>query len=362
MIDGIIKGEGNSRLLKSPATIPTTFEEFRAALIAGTLPIDLLYNAAGWDAEGTPLNKANLFADTTAALLGLSGENATVNKALRRIYSLPDEIAALYGLSGDDANVDDAFIILAGSDLVAFTSNSTWVIPPGVTKIRLWGCASGSGVYAGGYVLGNEYTVTPGATMTITVGTGNTVLSGGGLAAPITLVAGSVAYSLQQNILGIVTGIPGKEGGHGGAFGFGGGHGGNGSNTLPGGSGGSGGPGGNGGYQSSATDGGNGFPFSIFNVLPHVKRILQLLPNLLKSAGGGGGGRSSTTVGTKGGNGVVNGGAAASPGTSTYIGGGGGGAGGYGAGGGAGGGLSGPGFNGNPGGASPGMALIAYNY
>jgi hypothetical protein len=82
MKDGIIRGEGNSRLLRSPATIPATFAEFRAALIAGTLPVDLLYNANGWNVQGTPLNKASLLTDAVAEALGLESDDPTVAEAL----------------------------------------------------------------------------------------------------------------------------------------------------------------------------------------------------------------------------------------------------------------------------------------
>ncbi|HWQ76862.1 MAG TPA: hypothetical protein VN441_16265 [Syntrophomonas sp.] len=88
MKDGIIRGEGNSRLLKSPATIPATFAEFRAALIAGTLPVDLLYNATGWDVQGTALNKANLLTDAVAEALGLESDDPTVSEALSLLADL----------------------------------------------------------------------------------------------------------------------------------------------------------------------------------------------------------------------------------------------------------------------------------
>lgn len=80
MQDGIIKGVGNSRYLKSVPSFLSlypTYEAFCEALIAGTLPIDLNgINEAGWTQTGTPLNKASLLKDTTAALYGL--ENTAV--------------------------------------------------------------------------------------------------------------------------------------------------------------------------------------------------------------------------------------------------------------------------------------------
>lgn len=70
MRDSIIKNTGNSRYLKSAISAATTWEQFRAALIAGTLPIDLNgINTAGWQQVGDALNKANLLSDATVAAL-----------------------------------------------------------------------------------------------------------------------------------------------------------------------------------------------------------------------------------------------------------------------------------------------------
>lgn len=88
MKDGIIKATGNSRLLKAPASIPATYAEFRTALLAGTLPVDLLYNAIGWDVEGTALNKANLLTDAVAEALGLTSDDPTVNEALNALLAV----------------------------------------------------------------------------------------------------------------------------------------------------------------------------------------------------------------------------------------------------------------------------------
>lgn len=84
MTDGIIKSTGNSRYLKSVANFMSlypTYEDFAAALIAGTLPIDLNgINASGWSQQATPMNKANLLSDSTGAMLGV-GSTGTVNTA-----------------------------------------------------------------------------------------------------------------------------------------------------------------------------------------------------------------------------------------------------------------------------------------
>lgn len=83
MQDAIINETGNSRYLRSIAGFLQaypTYEDFAAALIAGTLPIDLAgINVDGFAQLGTDLNKANLLTDATAALADL-GPEATPNE------------------------------------------------------------------------------------------------------------------------------------------------------------------------------------------------------------------------------------------------------------------------------------------
>lgn len=85
MKDAIALGTGNSRYLKSVSgflSLYPTYESFAAALVAGTLPIDLNgINPDGWAQLGTDLDKANMLTDATAALMNL-GSEATVNDAL----------------------------------------------------------------------------------------------------------------------------------------------------------------------------------------------------------------------------------------------------------------------------------------
>lgn len=81
MIDGIISESKNSRLVKS--TLPASYEEFKALVEGSGLPIDLLFNAAGWQQQPTFLNKQNLLTDDTAAAIGLTIENPTVDDAIR---------------------------------------------------------------------------------------------------------------------------------------------------------------------------------------------------------------------------------------------------------------------------------------
>lgn len=72
MIDSVLKGTGNSRFLKSAVPAGTSWADALAMLQAGTFPIDFNgINAEGFQQVGTPLNKANLLKDATAAQIGL---------------------------------------------------------------------------------------------------------------------------------------------------------------------------------------------------------------------------------------------------------------------------------------------------
>lgn len=72
MKDSILKGTGNSRFLKSAVPAGTSWADALAMLQAGTFPIDFNgINTDGFQQVGTPLNKANLLKDATAAQIGL---------------------------------------------------------------------------------------------------------------------------------------------------------------------------------------------------------------------------------------------------------------------------------------------------
>lgn len=72
MKDSILKGTGNSRFLKSAVPAGTSWADALAMLQAGTFPIDFNgINTEGFQQVGTPLNKANLLKDATAAQIGL---------------------------------------------------------------------------------------------------------------------------------------------------------------------------------------------------------------------------------------------------------------------------------------------------
>lgn len=99
MQDAIIKGNGNSRYLKSVASFLTlypTYEDFAQALIAGTLPIDLNgINAAGWTQQGTALNKGSLLSDATESAIWGAAGNRTVDAALAALVTSVGERAKI---------------------------------------------------------------------------------------------------------------------------------------------------------------------------------------------------------------------------------------------------------------------------
>lgn len=91
MTDGVIKGTGNSRYLKGPANAAAlypTFDSFRDAWAAGTLPIDLNgINPAGWETVGDKLGKATLLTDSLCTALGLP-TTATPTQAMDKLRQL----------------------------------------------------------------------------------------------------------------------------------------------------------------------------------------------------------------------------------------------------------------------------------
>lgn len=91
MTDGIIKGTGNSRLIKTVAnalTLYPTYEKFMEAFIAGTLPIDLFgINPSGWNVQGDKLGKSTLLTDALCTALGLA-TTATPTQAMEKLRQL----------------------------------------------------------------------------------------------------------------------------------------------------------------------------------------------------------------------------------------------------------------------------------
>lgn len=100
MQDAIIAGTGNSRYLRSISDFLTqypTYSDFAAALVNGTLPIDLNgINDSGFTVVGTPLDKATLLDDQTseaisAMLTSYAASPDTPNEAMALLTQIVGE-------------------------------------------------------------------------------------------------------------------------------------------------------------------------------------------------------------------------------------------------------------------------------
>ena len=126
MQDAIIKETGNSRYLRSIAGFLQaypTYQDFAAALIAGTLPVDLAgINADGFAQVGTALNKANLLTDATAALADL-GPEATPNEMLAALANAVNTANSTAGAAQSAAQAANSKITYGTADLVSGSSS-----------------------------------------------------------------------------------------------------------------------------------------------------------------------------------------------------------------------------------------------
>lgn len=83
MKNTVIKGDGTSRKLKAPSSLPESFSEWRTQLLAGNATLDIALNPDGCDTVGTPLSKSNLLTNETKEALGLTSDDPTINEALK---------------------------------------------------------------------------------------------------------------------------------------------------------------------------------------------------------------------------------------------------------------------------------------
>lgn len=83
MKNTVIKGDGTSRKLKAPSSLPESFSEWRTQLLAGNATLDIALNPDGCETVGTPLSKSNLLTDETKTALGLTSDDPTINEALK---------------------------------------------------------------------------------------------------------------------------------------------------------------------------------------------------------------------------------------------------------------------------------------
>ena len=132
MQDAISLGTGNSRYLKSVGgfmALYPSYEDFAAALVAGTLPIDLNgIDPDGWAQQGTALDKAHLLTDATAALMDLGAE-ATPNEMLA---ALANKINASGTSVTQLTQKVNGLITYGTADLTAGSSN----LPTGTIYVK----------------------------------------------------------------------------------------------------------------------------------------------------------------------------------------------------------------------------------
>lgn len=83
MKNTVIKGDGTSRKLKAPSSLPESFSEWRTQLLAGNATLDIALNPDGCETVGTPLSKSNLLTDETKTALGLTSDDPTINEAFK---------------------------------------------------------------------------------------------------------------------------------------------------------------------------------------------------------------------------------------------------------------------------------------
>lgn len=128
MKDTIIKGDGTSRVLKAPASMPETYEEWRAQLMNGSATMDIGLNKAGCEVVGTALDKKTLLTDETAVAIGANLDDPTVDEALRTLGQR--DMSAIVKVYAPVGSVVTATL---GSTVVTSTVEDT-----GIALLRLY--------------------------------------------------------------------------------------------------------------------------------------------------------------------------------------------------------------------------------
>lgn len=144
MKDMIPKGTGNSRYLRSVndfKTLYPTYDDFVNALVAGTLPVDFNgINEAGIQQVGTALNKATLLTDETAAALGLTSDDPTVDEAFEQLSTPQAGTGALYVCCKDEAGEPVSGCVVQIGEELAVTGASgavKYFLAPGTYSVSI---------------------------------------------------------------------------------------------------------------------------------------------------------------------------------------------------------------------------------
>lgn len=103
MQDRIILGNGKANNIKFNLAGINSWEQFVAANAAGTLQADVTYNndGTGTSVIGTLLNKANLLTDATAASLGVTSSDPTIEEAFKALAEFERGLIRIETFSGN---------------------------------------------------------------------------------------------------------------------------------------------------------------------------------------------------------------------------------------------------------------------
>jgi hypothetical protein len=161
MKDGIIKGTGNSRFLKSITGVKElypTYEDFLKALEDGTFPIDLNgINADGWQQQGTLLTKETLLPDSICNALGVPAETTTPGEVLEKClsYFVTGSYVGTGTITsegtGESLSITFPFVPDAWGIYASKEKDSRVILHPTFTNITKWGVDAGYIYLLNGY-------------------------------------------------------------------------------------------------------------------------------------------------------------------------------------------------------------------
>lgn len=124
MQDRIILGNGKANNIKFNLAGINSWEQFVAANAAGTLQADVTYNndGTGTSVIGTLLNKANLLTDATAASLGVTSSDPTIEEAFSSLTVTQEVIDAFAAIGIDISGqaIVNALKLLASAAAIGY--------------------------------------------------------------------------------------------------------------------------------------------------------------------------------------------------------------------------------------------------
>lgn len=233
-IGAMITWDGNGTLTLPDATAFPGGSAIRVFKYAGPIASVLAANKAG------QMTVPGIAVDTYTFPVGVSGFFELINESSAK-WDVAGELFNLYGTTaaaGDNSSkvATTAFVqtaLYSGKGIARFVSSGTFTVPPGVTTLYVSGCAAGGGGGSGGSNNGGQsslvgggggggggagqsiikqpYTVTPGQSISITIGAAGT----GGVG-PVTSGAGSAGTSGGNTVVGSLITLSGGAAGTGG--------------------------------------------------------------------------------------------------------------------------------------------------